>query len=62
MAGGLPVPFAHVVGRHGTRVDIVVSLWAVLELIKRGRLRAQQSELFGEILLVELVPAGSEAQ
>ena len=62
MAGGLPVPFAHVVGRHGTRVDIVVSLWAVLELIKRGRLRAQQSELFGEILLVELVPAGSEAE
>ena len=61
MAGGLPVPFAHVVGKHGTRVDIVVSLWAVLELIKRGRLRAQQSELFGEILLVELVPAGSEA-
>ena len=61
MAGGLPVSFAHVVGKHGTRVDIVVSLWAVLELIKRGRLRAQQSELFGEILLVELVPAGSEA-
>ncbi len=61
MAGGLPVPFAHVVGKHGSRVDIVVSLWAVLELIKRGRLRAQQTELFGEILLVELVPAGSEA-
>ena len=61
MAGGLPVPFAHVVGKHGTRVDLVVSLWAVLELIKRGRLRAQQTELFGEILLVELVPAVSEA-
>ncbi len=60
MASGLPVPFARVVGRHGTRVDIVVSLWAVLELIKRGRLRAQQSELFGEILLVDLMPAGSE--
>lgn len=62
MATGLPVPFARVVGRHGTRIDIVVSLWAVLELIKRGRLRAQQPELFGEILLVELMPAGSEAQ
>ena len=55
MAGGLPVPFAQVVGRQGTRVDIVVSLWAVLELIKRGRLQAQQSELFGEIMLVHLL-------
>lgn len=60
LAGGRPVPFTQVVGRQGTRVDIVVSLWAVLELIKRGRLRAQQSELFGEILLVNLPPVDVE--
>lgn len=45
------VPFHRVVGRGGSRVDIVVSLWAVLELIKRGRLLAQQREMFGDILL-----------
>lgn len=45
------VPFHRVVGRVGSRIDIVVSLWAVLEMIKRGRLRAYQSELFGEIIL-----------
>ncbi|MCB0002073.1 MAG: segregation/condensation protein A [Anaerolineae bacterium] len=48
------VPFHRVVGRSATRVDIVVSLWAVLELIKRGRLQARQAELFGDILLFPL--------
>lgn len=45
------VPFHRVVGRSASRLDIVVSLWAVLELIKRGRLQARQSELFGDIQL-----------
>lgn len=45
------VPFQRVVGQAGGRIDIVVSLWAVLEMIKRGQLRAHQSQLFGEILL-----------
>jgi segregation and condensation protein A len=53
MAKGHPVPFSQVVGLQGARVDIVVSLWAVLELIKRGRLRVHQAELFGEIVLVD---------
>lgn len=48
---GGPVPFQRVVGAAGSRIDIVVSLWAVLEMIKRGHLRARQAELFGEILL-----------
>lgn len=48
---GAQVPFQRVVGAAGSRIDIVVSLWAVLELIKRGRLRAYQSELFAEIYL-----------
>ncbi len=48
---GARVPFQRVVGDGGGRIDIVVSLWAVLEMIKRGRLRAHQHELFGEITL-----------
>lgn len=48
---GRPVSFHRVVGTVGSRIDIVVSLWAVLEMIKRGQLRARQHELFGEILL-----------
>lgn len=48
---GEQVPFHHVVGKKGGRVEIVVSLWAVLEMIKRGWLRAYQHELFGEIYL-----------
>jgi segregation and condensation protein A len=60
MSRGHPVSFVQVVGKHGTRIDIVVSLWAVLELIKRGRLRAEQDEIFGEIVLVELHPDHSE--
>lgn len=48
---GKQVPFQRVVGQAGSRIDIVVSLWAVLELVKRGRLHAYQHELFGEIYL-----------
>ncbi len=45
------IPFHQVVGKKGGRVEIVVSLWAVLEMVKRGRLRAYQHALFGEIYL-----------
>lgn len=33
------------------RSEVVVSLLAVLELVKMGRIRAQQTELFGEIVI-----------
>jgi segregation and condensation protein A len=49
---GEPVPFGHLLDDAGSRIEIVVSIWAVLEMIKRGRLQAHQSELFGEIVLV----------
>jgi segregation and condensation protein A len=55
------VPFHRVVGQSGSRIDIVVSLWAVLEMIKRGRLRAHQSELFGEIMLEPGLPGTEPA-
>lgn len=53
ISGGRMVPFAHVLEDESSRIEIVVSFWAVLELIKRGRVQARQSELFGEILLSE---------
>lgn len=52
------VSFQRVVGKTGGRIDIVVSLWAVLEMIKRGQVRAFQRELFGEIVLEPLTAAG----
>ncbi|MCS6843625.1 MAG: segregation/condensation protein A [Caldilineales bacterium] len=59
LSDGRPVPFAEVVNGGGSRLEVVVSLWAVLEMIKRGRLQAIQRELFGEITLLP-VP-GAEA-
>lgn len=58
VSSGRPVPFGDVVNGGSSRVEIVVSLWAVLEMIKRNRLRAVQSELFGEIILMEATTAG----
>lgn len=55
------VPFQRVIRKSGDRVEIVVSLWAVLEMIKRGRLRASQQEMFGEIYLDALAPAPGAA-
>ncbi|HSN76465.1 MAG TPA: segregation/condensation protein A [Anaerolineae bacterium] len=56
---GRPVSFQRVVGKTAGRIDIVVSLWAVLEMIKRGQLRAYQSELFGEIYLEPALAASA---
>ena len=36
---------------EGRRSEIVVTLLAVLELVKMGRIRTQQTELFGEIVI-----------
>ena len=33
------------------RADVVTTLLAVLELVRQGRIKAQQTELFGEIVL-----------
>lgn len=58
--GGQSVSFATVLRGAATRVDVVVSFWAVLELIKRGRLEATQPELFGEIVLREGPRVGAD--
>jgi segregation and condensation protein A len=43
--------FSSLIGGERRRSEIVVSLLAVLELMRLGRVRARQSELFGEITL-----------
>lgn len=43
--------FSSLVGGERRRADIVVSLLAVLELVRQGRIRTQQTERFGEIVL-----------
>jgi segregation and condensation protein A len=34
-----------------TRSDVVVTLLAVLELVRQGRIKTQQTELFGDIVI-----------
>ena len=43
--------FSSLLGQDRQRSEIVVSLLAVLELVKLGQVRAQQTELFGEIVI-----------
>jgi segregation and condensation protein A len=43
----------------GTRLEVIVSFLAVLELIKALRLRAEQDALFGDIKLVGLAEAAA---
>ncbi|MBI4637829.1 MAG: segregation/condensation protein A [Candidatus Rokubacteria bacterium] len=43
--------FSSVAGAEPRRAEIVVTLLAVLELVRLGRIRIQQSELFGEIVI-----------
>ena len=46
------------VGAERHRAELVVTLLALLELVRLGRARAQQTELFGEIVIER---AGGEA-
>jgi segregation and condensation protein A len=43
--------FSSLTGGERTRADIVVTLLAVLELVRQGRIKTQQTELFGEIVI-----------
>ena len=43
--------FSSLTGGEGKRSEIVVTLLAVLELVRQGRIKAQQTELFGEIVI-----------
>jgi len=43
--------FSTLAGGERRRADVVTTLLAVLELVRQGRIKAQQTELFGEIVL-----------
>lgn len=45
------VRFREFLSEATSRVEIIVTLWAVLELVKQERARVRQEELFGEILI-----------
>ncbi len=49
--------FRHLISACRSRVEVIVSFLAVLELIKALRVRAQQDGLFADILLVSLTTA-----
>ncbi len=46
------ISFSRLLERATTRVEIIVTFLAVLELIKRREIAAQQDKLFGEIVLM----------
>jgi segregation and condensation protein A len=52
--------FSSMVGGERRRADVVVSLLAVLELCRQGKIRTQQTELFGEIVIERQPAAESE--
>ena len=49
--GGRAVTFRSLLQNARARVEIIVTLLAVLELIKRGKVNAVQDEMFGDIII-----------
>lgn len=45
------VRFREFLSQATSRVEIIVTLWAVLELVKQKRARVRQEDLFGEIFI-----------
>jgi chromatin segregation and condensation protein Rec8/ScpA/Scc1 (kleisin family) len=43
--------FSSLTGGERRRPEVVVTLLAVLELVRLGRIRTQQTELFGDIVI-----------
>jgi len=56
------VPFRALLSRATTRVEIIVTLLAVLELIKQDRVRVHQERLFGEIVIRRSTAPASDLQ
>ncbi len=50
------VSFREVLSEAANRVEVIVTLLAVLELIKQDRVRVHQEGMFGPILIVEYMP------
>ena len=60
--GGGRVAFRSILAKCSSRTEIVVLFLAVLEMIKKGSLWAEQSGTFGEIELVEPADSGTERE
>jgi segregation and condensation protein A len=54
------VVFAELLGRQATRMEVVVTFLAVLELVKQRELVAMQDETFGEIVLAPVEVTGDK--
>ena len=52
--------FSSLAGGERRRSEVVVTLLAVLELVRLGRIRTQQTELFGEIVIERQTAAPAE--
>ena len=52
------VLFSALLGAEPARPEVVVTLLAVLELVRLGRARAQQRELFGDIVIERAMASG----
>lgn len=50
-SSGRPVRFRDLLGAAGHRLEVIVTLLAVLEMIKQKRIRVSQDRLFGEIVI-----------
>jgi segregation and condensation protein A len=53
--------FSSLTGGERKRSEVVVTLLAVLELVRQGRIKTQQTELFGEIV-IERQAVGAEGE
>jgi segregation and condensation protein A len=51
-AGGQRVSFRRLLRRARSRIEVIVTLLALLEMVKQLRVRMQQDQLFGDILIV----------
>lgn len=60
--GGGRVAFRSILAKCSSRTEIVVLFLAVLEMIKKGSLWAEQAGTFGEIELVEPATSGTERE
>jgi chromatin segregation and condensation protein Rec8/ScpA/Scc1 (kleisin family) len=49
-------------GGERRRADVVTSLLAVLELCRQGKIRTQQTELFGEIVIERQPEPAAQAE
>ncbi len=57
-----PVPFLEIMSEEPSRDEVVTTFLALLELLKLGRARAVQTDIYGEILISARVPEEREKE